>query len=100
MRGSVWQFCYVSAHFRHILTMFVLIRNTFYRAQSKKSPLDAEYTSGGGFFSVKTEHLLSPDIQLCLTLDAQRLMLGSLCISLGIFKIPNALLCNIVFIKR
>ena len=35
-----------------------------------------------------------------LTLDAQRLMLGSLCISLGIFKIPNALLCNIVFIKR
>lgn len=50
MRGSVWQFCYVSAHFRHILAMFVLIRNIFYRVQSKKSPLDAEYTSGGVFF--------------------------------------------------
>ena len=58
MRGSVRQFCYVSAHFRYILTTIVLIRNTFYRVQSKKSPLDAEYTSGGVFFSVKTEHLL------------------------------------------
>lgn len=36
--------------FRYILTTIVLIRNTFYRVQSKKSPLDAEYTSGGVFF--------------------------------------------------
>lgn len=35
MRGSVRQFCYVSAHFRYILTIFVLIRNILRRvAQS------------------------------------------------------------------
>ena len=35
MRGSVRQFCYVSTHFRYILTTIVLIRNTLRRvAQS------------------------------------------------------------------
>ena len=37
MRGSVWQFYYVSAHFRYILTTIVLIRNIFLLFATKSS---------------------------------------------------------------
>ena len=50
MRGSVWQFCYVSAHFRHILTMFVLIRNTFLSDAKQKNPLLMQSTHQEGYF--------------------------------------------------
>ena len=41
MRGSVWQFYYVSTHFRYILTTIVLIRNIFllFAAESSNTVL-------------------------------------------------------------
>lgn len=50
MRGSVWQFCYVSTHFRYILTIIVLIRNIFYRVQSKNPLLMQSTHQEGDFF--------------------------------------------------
>lgn len=58
MRGSVWQFCYVSTHFRYILTTIVLIRNTFFIGYKVKNPLLMQSTHQEGYFFGKNGHLL------------------------------------------